>query len=84
MKIERVNENQISAEEMMEMLRTTNQTIVANPQSVVVFNKMTGNPVVREELQPDGSIKLFTYVIDPRGETWMWDEASLSWILKSE
>ena len=79
-----VNENQISAEEMMEMLRTTNQTIVANPQSVVVFNKMTGNPVVREELQPDGSIKLFTYVIDPRGETWMWDEASLSWILKSE
>ena len=79
-----VDENQISSEEIMEMLRTTNQTIVANPQSVVVFNKMTGNPVVREELQPDGTTKLFTYVIDPRGETWMWDEDTLTWILKSE
>ena len=43
-----VDQNQISSEEMIEMLRTTNQTVVENLEAVVIFNKITSNPCTRK------------------------------------
>lgn len=50
------------------MLQTTNQTVVENPEAVVIFNKITGNLVYKEIKQPDGTIKHELYVLDPHGE----------------
>lgn len=79
-----VDENQISTEEMMEMLQTTNQTIVDNPEAVVVFNKFTGNPIYKDVEQPDGTIKHELYVVDPHGEVWHWNEDKLKWEIETE
>lgn len=68
------DQNQISSEEMMEMLRTTSQTVVENPGAVIIFNKITGNPVYKKIKQPDGTIKHELYVLDPHGEVWHWNE----------
>lgn len=62
------NLNQLSSDQMLEMLRTTNQTIKENPDAVVIFNKVTGNPVISD----DGSF----YVIAPNGTIWKFDEKS--------
>lgn len=72
---EGVDKNQISSSEMMEMLRTTKQTIAENPLATVIFNKITGNPIVKGD---------DLYVIDPNGEVWKWDKTELKWIIETE
>lgn len=79
-----VDQNQISTEEMMEMLRTTNQTVVENPEAVVIFNKIIGNPVYKEVQQPDGTTKQELYVLDPHGEVWHWNEEERTWEVETE
>ena len=74
-----VDQNQISSEEMMEMLRTTNQTVAENPEAVVIFSKITSNPVYKEIKQPDGTINHELYVLDPHGEVWHWNEEERTW-----
>lgn len=72
-------QNQISSEEMTEMLRTANQTVVENLEAVVIFNKITSNSVYKEIRQPDGTIKHELYVLDPHGEVWHWNEEERIW-----
>lgn len=73
------DQNQISSEEMMEMLRTANQIVVENPEAVVIFNKITSNPEYKEIKQPDGTIKHELYVLDSYGEVWHWNEEERTW-----
>lgn len=56
------------------MLRTASQTVAENPEAVVIFNTITGNPVYKEIKQLDGTIKHELYVLDPYGEVWHWNE----------
>lgn len=74
-----VDQNQISSEEMLEMLRTISLVVVENPEAVVIFNKITSNLVYKEIKQPDGTIKHELYVLGPHGEVWRWNEEERTW-----
>ena len=62
--------NNLSSDDVLNMLRTTQQTIQSDPNAAVVINMFKGNPIVTSNGM---------FVVSPDGQIWKFNEESKTW-----